>query len=174
MNHITIIDSRASGFNGEPMRVLAICNTTSGKVLIKKLADIKEPVTPKGDTLVVTDNPRLPHFGLLFQEKIHTKELISSYVQAIQANNLQFEGSMVAYDPKGHLQAVKMDEAGVQYEFNADINNGVLAVLLAIWGAKTATQGQSLNRAINHAMTGDVPLPTPHNLASFMALPFSV
>lgn len=169
MSKIIIIDSRVSGFNGEPCRVLAICNPNSGKTLIKKLADFKEPATKKGDTLIVTDNPRLPYFGLLFNEKTHTKEIIQTYNQAAKTNNIQFEPALKAYDPQGYLQAAKIDESGVQYEFNADIGNGVMAVLLAIWGATMASRGQAITNAFD-----DTPLPTPNNMQGFMALPFSV
>lgn len=169
MNQIVIIDSYATGFNGEPFRVLAVCHTPSGRIMVKKQANPKESPTKKGDTLVVTDNPRLSHFGLLFNEKLHTKEVIDAYVQANKTNNLQFDDAMRAYDPKGVLQARKMDETGVQYEFDSDTGNGVMAVLLAIWGASMAMRGSQITRAFD-----DTPLPTPRDMTAFMALPFSV
>lgn len=168
MNQIIIIDSYATGFNGEPFRVIAVCHVISGKILIKKQANPKSMPIVKSDTLVVTDNPRLPYFGLLFDEKIYTKQVIEAYVRAVKTESLQFDDTMRAYDPKGVLQAVKMDETGVQYEFSTDLHNGHMAVLLAIWGASMATRGHQ----IAHIFDDNSPLTNTPN--HFMALPFSI
>ena len=51
------IDSRVSGYDGEPVRVLAVCMPNSGKVLVQKIAPYKEPIKSSPDTVVVTDSP---------------------------------------------------------------------------------------------------------------------
>ncbi len=39
MNNITIIDSRVSGYSGEPVRIMGVSLVNSGKVILQKTAD---------------------------------------------------------------------------------------------------------------------------------------
>ncbi|MDO4440566.1 MAG: hypothetical protein Q4B81_00100 [Moraxella sp.] len=142
MNEVIIIDARSAQAAGEPVRIIAMTLAASGKILVSKTASYHERITPKDDTVVVTDTPNLHrHWSLSFDEKSHMKEVIRCYRQVKSSGLLQLSDAVRQYDPSDVLQAAKMDERGQVYEFDSSITCGHMATLMAIWAAHTAYTG---------------------------------
>jgi hypothetical protein len=51
------IDSRVSGYRGQPMRVMGVCDTDKGTILIAKIEPYTTIVEKNDQTVVVTDTP---------------------------------------------------------------------------------------------------------------------
>ncbi len=155
MTKAVVIDVRAATAMGNPIRIIATTLITDGKVLISKTGDYHEPLSPKEGVLIVTDTPDYPsHWGLCYHEKQHTAELIDCYRQIKSTGRLMIGDSVRQYDPADVLQAVKMDARGQVYEFDQGITCGHLAVLMAIWAAKTIYTGAIISDdQVAHSVT---------------------
>lgn len=142
------IDARAATYDGEAVRILAVTLTNSGKILISKEAEWRDQPVAKGDTIVVTDTPSVfNHWGLSFNEKEQMQAVMSSYKAILAAGLLVIDSSVQRYDPKQVIQTRKVDERGKALDFDSmGINNGHIAVLLAVWAARSAHGGYVMTR----------------------------
>lgn len=170
-----IIDARSAGYEGDPIRILAVVSVATGKVMLRKPATWHEQPTPKDDTIVVTDTPAMfHHWGLSFTEKQDMQAVIAAYKASKAARLIQIHDSLQMYDPDFVMQTRKVDERGQVLEFDSmGLNNGHMAMLLAIWSARFVHGGYVVTRvgALGEVEEGD----------NFMAgvddndtLPFSV
>lgn len=155
-SNIVIIDSRAAGYQGEPVRVLAITMADSGKVLLEKLAPWREPVKRKDNVVVVTDTPNIfSHWSQAFREQDHMKDLVRTYLEVKRSGLIKINDSIKMYDPSDIVQTAKMDERGQVQEFDEGITNGHMAVLMAIWVARRAYGGYVLTEVSDTQSDGD-------------------
>jgi len=136
------LDARVAGYEGEPVRVMAITLPDSGKIQIAKLADWREPVVPQDDVVVITDTPQITeHWSMAFYEREDIKDLIKTYLECKRSGLIKINDGLRMYDPDQIMQTAKVDERGQVMEFDSNVTNGHLAVLLAVWGARKAYGG---------------------------------
>lgn len=140
---IVKIDARVSSYEGAPIRVVAVCFPASGRIKIQKIANYAEPAKRENDTVLVTDSPT--HFDswqLAFYEKVHLDEAMKTYFEIARGGKLRMESDINKFDPAQVLQIKKMDKGGVVHEFDSSaVNNGHMAVLLAVWASAKASMG---------------------------------
>ena len=64
------IDSRVSSYSGQPARVLGLCDTDKGTILVVKLETYTTQVKPDKATVVVTDSPdHIKNWQLSYDER---------------------------------------------------------------------------------------------------------
>jgi hypothetical protein len=162
MNLVTI-DARVSGYLGEPVRLLAVCMPDTGAVLLQKEANYKERLKKDrldfadqdsydqdlervNRTVLVTDSPsHFPNWQLCFDEKKDMQDAIRAYFQKKKGGFLKLETSLAKHDPEQVLQIRKVDKMGADYDFDSSaLNNGHMAVLLAVWASVRANMGHLL------------------------------
>lgn len=146
--NLITIDARAASYDGEPIRILAVTSADSGKILVAKQDHWKDQPKAKESTIVVTDTPNLfGHWGMAFNEKEQMATVMSAYKAANAAGLLSIDDSLARYDPKNVIQTRKFDERGRALDFDSmGMNNGHIAVLLAIWAAQQAHGGYVITR----------------------------
>lgn len=156
-SNAVIIDARAAGYEGEPIRVMAATFVNSGKIVVRRLADWQEQTVSKDNTIVVTDTPSMfHHWGLAFSEKDDMHAVIAAYKAANNARILQIDDALRAYDPSVVMQTRKVDERGQVLEFDSmSLNNGHVAVLLAVWAARMSHGGYMVTRISYDGMADD-------------------
>lgn len=142
------IDARAATYDGEAVRIMAVTLVDSGKILISKTDDWRDQPVVKGDTIVVTDTPTVfNHWSMSFNEKEQMQAVMSAYKAVNAAGLLVIDSSVQRYDPKQVIQTRKVDERGKALDFDSmGINNGHIAVLIAIWAARSAHGGYVMTR----------------------------
>lgn len=155
--NVVVIDARAATYDGEPIRLLAATMVNSGIIKISKQAPWNEQPIRKPGTLVVTDTPNaFNHWGLTFDEKNQMREVMAYYKSAMAANLLSIDDSLMRYDPKGVIQTRKVDDRGRVMDFDSmGINNGHIAVLLAVWAARKSHGGYVITRSQDTYNSGD-------------------
>ena len=146
--NLITIDARAASYDGEPVRILAVTSADSGKILVAKEGAWREQPVAKENTIVVTDTPNVfGHWGLSFNEKEQMATVMMAYKAANAAGLLSLDDSLARYDPKNVIQTRKFDERGRALDFDSmGMNNGHIAVLLAIWAARQAHGGYVITR----------------------------
>ena len=146
--NLVTIDARAASYDGDPVRILAVTSADSGKILVAKQDHWKDQPKAKENTIVVTDTPNLfGHSGMAFNEKEKMSTVMSAYKAANAAGLLSIDDSLARYDPKNVIQTRKFDERGRALDFDSmGMNNGHIAVLLAIWAARQAHGGYVITR----------------------------
>lgn len=147
-SNAVFIDARAAGYEGEPIRMMAVTLVNSGKIVVRRLADWQEQTASKDNTVVVTDTPSaFHHWGLAFKEKDDMHAVIAAYKAVSSAKLLQIDDAIRAYDPSFVIQTRKVDERGQVLEFDSmSLNNGHVAVLLAVWAARMSHGGYMVTR----------------------------
>ena len=149
MNNIVIVDSRCAGYQGEPIRVIAVTMADSGEILVEKQANWHEPVVKNDNVVVVTDTPnQFNNWSLCFRERENIRALLDAFFDVSRSGLLQISDDMRMYDPRDVLQSKKMSETGQDYEFDTNVSNGHMAVLMAIWGARLAYGGFMLTHDV--------------------------
>jgi hypothetical protein len=141
--NLITIDARAASYDGEAIRILAVTSVDTGKILVAKQDVWREQPIAKENTIVVTDTPNVfGHWGLAFNEKEQMSTVMMAYKAANAAGLLSLDDSLARYDPKNVIQTRKFDEKGRALDFDSmGMNNGHIAVLLAIWAARQAHGG---------------------------------
>lgn len=141
--NLVVIDARAASCDGDPIRLLAVTDTASGKVLIQKIADWHEPTKVNENTTVVTDTPQaFKHWSLSFNEKEQLEQVLFAFKEASRSKILDIRPELRRYDPANVIQMRKYDERGAALEFDSSaLNNGHMAALLAVWAARKAHGG---------------------------------
>lgn len=170
------IDARAAAYEGDPVRILGVTDSSSGKIIIQKVAVWNEPVALKDTTIVVTDTPNVfKHWGLAFDEDSNMKQVLNAYKEAKRASLVKIDDELRRYEPDNVIQMRKFDERGAALEFDStSLNNGHMAILMAIWAAKQAHGGYVINEAqapqtYNHHLDEEVDAAFDDEL-----MPFSV
>lgn len=147
---IYTIDSRVIGFSSDPVRVLALCFAT-GEIVINSIAEFTElPIIgdDQSTTVVVTDAPDVvQNWNLKFNPQEHLETVITMFQLRSRAGLIQIEKELNRYDPQNVLQVRKVDKKGLQQEFDStSLNNGHVAVLLAVWASNRISQGNAITR----------------------------
>lgn len=166
---VVAIDARAATYDGDAVRVLAATLVDSGKIKIQREAEWKEQPVNTPNTLVVTDTPNVfSHWGMAFDEREQMREVMASYKAAVASNLLLIDPALMRYDPKTVIQTRKVDDKGRALDFDSmGINNGHIAVLLAVWAARKAHGGYVITRP-NEQMQDDA------GDDSYDMMPFSI
>ena len=141
------IDSRAAGYDGAPVRIMAVTLADSGKIRLVKEAEWKEQPEVKSDTIVVTDTPNVfQHWGKRFNESEQMQEVLAAYKAASAAGLVSLDPALQRYEPSQVIQTRKIDEGGRRLDFDSmGMNNGHIAVLIAIWTARLVHGGYVIN-----------------------------
>lgn len=141
MSDIIYIDSRVSGYAGDPVRLMGVCMTGSGRLKISESRSYQptEDEMPIDATklVIVTDSPG--HFDtwhLVYDEKVHMREVINTYHELSNAKRIKLEDRLNQFQPSQSLQPKQITETGIKYEFETELNNGQVAVLLMAWASK--------------------------------------
>jgi hypothetical protein len=163
-----IIDARAATYDGDAVRVMAVSDANSGKIKVAKEKLWREQPDAKGNTIVVTDTPNVfKHWGLAFDEKTQMPSVMAAYKAANAAGLLLIDDSLKRYDPTHVIQTRKVDERGKSLDFDSmGINNGHIAVLLAVWAARLAHGG--------YVITKQPDAPSDNEASGFDMMPFSI
>lgn len=143
------IDSRVIGFSEEPIRILALCSPDDGLIRVEKLEKFSNfPVLPKykHNTIIVTDAPhQVLNWQLKFVASEHLEEVMQIYQQRRRAGLVDVEKNLAKFRPDNILQVRKVDQKGQQQEFDSSaLNNGHIAVLLAIWASHKISIGNAV------------------------------
>ena len=154
---IIIIDSRVSGFESSPMRVLSVCMPTSGRIIVQKVAPYHEKIVKKENLLLVTDSPS--HFDswqLAFHEKQHLEEAVATFFDRMRSGKVKINSAVEKFDPQSIMELRKVDKTGAVHEINSsEITNAHMAVLLAVWASAKASMGYLLSNSDESELSED-------------------
>lgn len=139
------IDSRVSSYSGQPARVLGLCDTDKGTILVVKSDAYATQVKPDNATVVVTDSPdHIKNWQLSYDERRDMLDVVKSFFSIKNAGMLKVNEQRL--DPTGILEMRKIDERGSVWEFNSSqTNNGHVATLLLVWAGVKAIRGRLLS-----------------------------
>ncbi|ANC35799.1 hypothetical protein NDS20_000392 [Acinetobacter baumannii] len=149
MSGIIRIDSRVAGFSDQPIRLIGAAFADTGELVIQKTAvysNLPVPSDLRDQTVVVTDSPdQVQNWQLSFNAKEHLEEVISIYQARFRAKLIEIEPKLNQYNPKNVLEIRKVDKNGLQQEFDSSsLNNGHIAILLAVWASTKIAKGFSI------------------------------
>jgi hypothetical protein len=175
MSKVITIDARVSGYLDSAVRVLAVCMPETGMILLQKEGKYKDRIKKSrlefddqdsydqhlakiANTVLVTDSPsHFDNWQLAFDEKQHMQDAIRTYFQKKRGGYLKIESTLAKYDPEQVLQVRKVDKSGAEYDFDgAALNNGHMAVLLAVWASARANMGHLLAGRIDDDSDADL------------------
>lgn len=161
------IDSRVSGYTGQPARVLGLCDTDKGTIFVVRLEAYTTEVKSDPQTVVVTDSPdHIKNWQLSYDERRDMLDVVKSFFSIKNAGMLKVNEQRL--DPTGILEMRKIDERGSVWEFNSSqTNNGHVATLLLVWAGVKAIRGRLLSEQVEEATQDDSEIDDP-------SMPFSV
>ena len=82
--------------------------------------------------------------------KEHLEEVISIYQARFRAKLIEIEPKLNQYNPKNVLEIRKVDKNGLQQEFDSSsLNNGHIAILLAVWASTKLLKAFQLLKGIS-------------------------
>lgn len=164
------IDSRVSGYNDSPIRIVGVCLPNTGQILVKKIMPFDSKVTPDENTLVVTDSPQfIQSWQLAFYEKHHLDEVIRTYQMRVKNGLVQLDPEINRFNPQAVIATRKVDKNGTVQELDSSsLSNGHIAVMLAVWASAKASQSHVVIDA-SHATAS----PEKNSVADTM-IPFSL
>lgn len=149
MSKTLIIDIRVNNYQGNPTRLIATCDSLSGRIYIsaekpynppkkdKTAAERLKEIILNERRVVVTDSPNtLANWDIAFNEREHLEQAIKAYHDKHKNGLLKMADSVMRYRPDGVLQQRKLDVvAGSVWELSAETENGNICILLACWCA---------------------------------------
>lgn len=146
--NIVFIDARSAGYDGEPARIMAVTDANTGMVNIKVERDWREQPVAADNTIVVTDTPQMfNHWGLSFNEREQMQSVLAAYKAITAVGLLKLDATLQRYNPAQVIQTRKIDDRGRALDFDSmGMNNGHIAVLLAVWAARMAYGGYSITK----------------------------
>ena len=146
--NIVIIDARSAGYDGEPARIMAVTDANTGMVNIKVERAWREQPVAADNTIVVTDTPKMfNHWGLAFNEREQMQSVLAAYKAITAMGLLKLDDTLQRYNPAQVIQTRKIDDRGRALDFDSmGMNNGHIAVLLAVWAARMAYGGYSITK----------------------------
>lgn len=155
--NIVIIDARAAGYDGEPARIMAVTDANTGMINIKVERAWREQPVPADNTIVVTDTPQVfNHWGLSFNEREQMQSVMASYKAVTAAGLLKLDDTLQRYNPAQVIQTRKIDDKGRALDFDSmGMNNGYIAVLLAVWAARMVYGGYAITKEADEANNDD-------------------
>ena len=155
--NIVIIDARSAGYDGEPARIMAVTDANSGMINIKVERAWREQPVPADNTIVVTDTPQVfNHWGLSFNEREQMQSVMASYKAVTAAGLLKLDDTLQRYNPAQVIQTRKIDDRGRALDFDSmGMNNGHIAVLLAVWAARMVYGGYAITKEPDEANNDD-------------------
>lgn len=123
------IQVNAAGYSGQSVTMLLFFDEKSGVLVADKTISFREP-RAKADMALVT-NLDLPDLDYRFLDK-HLSEAIRSYFTRAGQGLLDIRKELGRYDPKDKIEMDGVDEGGRRYRIHDEIENGQMAVLMAI------------------------------------------
>ena len=155
--NIVIIDARAASYDGEPARIMAITDAATGMINIKVERAWREQPVAADNTIVVTDTPQMfNHWGLSFNEREQMQSVMASYKAVTATGLLKLDDSLQRYNPAQVIQTRKIDDKGRALDFDSmGMNNGHIAVLLAVWAARMVYGGYAITKEPDEANNDD-------------------
>lgn len=168
MNTTLIIDTRVSGYEGSPTRLVATYDVPTGELYISGEKPFK-PVPKKrtvfellkfkqvqARTLIVTDSAdSLARWDLLYNEIDNLTEVVRCYREKTKNQQLTIDESVQGrWNPLNVLQKRKLDiNNGAIWELSSETENGHICILLACWAAQRATNNFSFTTQINEDLS---------------------
>ena len=155
--NIVIIDARSAGYDGDPARIMAVTDASTGMINVKVERPWREQPVAADNTIVVTDTPQIfNHWGLSFNEREQMQSVMASYKAVTAAGLLKLDDALQRYNPAQVIQTRKIDDRGRALDFDSmGMNNGHIAVLLAVWAARMAYGGYSITKEPEEANSDD-------------------
>lgn len=155
--NIVFIDARSAGYDGEPARIMAVTDANTGMVNIKVERAWREQPVAADNTIVVTDTPQMfNHWGLSFNEREQMQSVMASYKAVTATGLLKLDDSLQRYNPAQVIQTRKIDDKGRALDFDSmGMNNGHIAVLLAVWAARMVYGGYAITKEPDEANNDD-------------------
>ena len=155
--NIVFIDARSAGYDGEPARIMAVTDANTGMVNIKVERAWREQPVAADNTIVVTDTPQMfNHWGLSFNEREQMQSVMASYKAVTATGLLKLDDSLQRYNPAQVIQTGKIDDKGRALDFDSmGMNNGHIAVLLAVWAARMVYGGYAITKEPDEANNDD-------------------
>lgn len=139
------LDARVSGYKGEPVRIIGLCDINTGSVLVSKTAPYNSTEKPDENTVIVTDSPEtIRNWQLAYDERQHMLEVIKTYGENKRSGRVKLDNALLRYSPDAVVQTRKIGEGGAVYEFDSQATeNGHVAVMLMVWAASRAIRAES-------------------------------
>lgn len=162
------IDSRVSGYNDSPIRIVGVCLPNTGQILVKKIMPFDSKVKHDENTLVVTDSPQfVESWQLAFYEKQHLDEVIRTYQMRTKNGLVQLDPEINRFNPQAVIATRKVDKNGTVQELDSSsLSNGHIAVMLAVWASAKSSQNQVVIGA-SHASTSSETANLPETMIPF-------
>lgn len=123
------IQVNAAGYAGLPVSMLFLFQEETGGLRADRTVKFREGRV-KDDFALVT-NLDLPDLDYRFQDK-HLSEAIRSYFTMAGQGLLDIGNELGRYDPKEKIEMDGVDESGRRYRIHDEIDNGQMAILMAI------------------------------------------
>lgn len=135
------LDARVTGYRGDAVRLLGVCDSATGAVLVAKQGEFLTSGRAGEDTVIVTDSPAtIRDWDLSYDERQNMPEVIRVYGEAKRAGRLRIQDALMRWNPETVLQQRKIDERGTAWEFDSQATeNGHVAIMLIVWAASRAT-----------------------------------
>lgn len=177
--NVCYIDSRAATFGGDSVRLIAATIVSTGQIKISDMAEWGAKVVPKPSTLVVTDTPQVfSHWGLAFDQFSNMGEVLAAYKMADAANLVKLDAKLERFNIDRIIQTLKVDERGAKLDIDSQMQNGHLAVLMAVWAARKSHGGYIITPhdepAKRHNYNSDDDIDSDSDDDSGGMLPFSI
>ena len=136
---------------------MAVTDANSGMINIKVERAWREQPVPADNTIVVTDTPQVfNHWGLSFNEREQMQSVMASYKAVTAAGLLKLDDTLQRYNPAQVIQTRKIDDKGRALDFDSmGMNNGHIAVLLAVWAARMVYGGYAITKEPDEANNDD-------------------
>ena len=136
------LDARVTGYRGDAVRLLGVCDSATGAVLVAKQGEFLTSGRAGEDTVIVTDSPStIRDWDLAYDERQHMPEVLRSFGEVKRAGRLRIQDGLMRWNPESVLQQRKIDERGTVWEFDSQATeNGHVALMLIVWAASRAMQ----------------------------------
>jgi hypothetical protein len=123
----------AAGYTGEPVSMLCSYDPASDILLVLKTIPY-EAGERAGFLRITTQVADATHDAVFTEDE--TREAIVSFFALEAMNLINLADAVKRFDPKNKIERDGMDEGGMKYRIQPDINNGQFAVLIACHYAK--------------------------------------
>lgn len=164
MSRIVVIDTRISGYAGQPTRLVATLDVTTGHLVVSgekpykpvpRERSIAEKIKLKllqSKTIIITDSPdTLSNWDLMYKEADHLNEVVRAYTTFKRDKLLTLDKTIQGrYNPDNVLQPRKLDiNNGALWELSNETENGNICILSACWGAMKAANNFMFAAQVN-------------------------
>lgn len=168
VSRVVVIDARMNGYAGQPTRMVATLDVTTGHLVVSgekpykpvpRERSIAEKIKLKllqSKTIIITDSPdTLSNWDLLYKEIDHLNEVVRAFNTLKRDKLLTLDKSIQGrFNPDNVLQPRKLDiNNGALWELSTETENGHLCILAACWGAMKATNNFMFAAQVNQDLS---------------------